>query len=812
MIEIGAGPGPRALIAFLGPSLSAAEARRLAPTVKTLPPICQGDLATVVERANPRGVLIVDGEFGQSMSVWHKEILHALHLGIRVVGASSMGALRAAELDRFGMEGVGAIYAYYRDGWLTSDADVALLYADAEDGYRALTWPLVNVRATVQALTERGELASEDAEAVLRAAAALHFTSRRSRALAERLCAEGMSSSRAGQLADLVASHYVDQKARDAAAGLQYLARLADLPAPDREEPLHRDGRGFQPLLWSDVTIERSEGSLRRYQLVDDVALHHADFDGLLERAINRYLIGCLARDIGIEVTPVEVAEQRRRVLCRLAIDEDGLDQWLAANDLDRAAFESLVEQEAVNTRMRRWLLDTRLYERNRRLVIEQLQLEGEYAAAADAASRRRTMADRRPTPPYPATQREMVDLLVRQMTISDWKPDIDLARFADERGFDTLGGLLVALSDSAAANIELQERRQRMAKMLGFDANGSVPSAPPGTAPPSLENAAARTHALLETHQITQVLLTAVELGVPGALAGGARSADEIAATTETDVDRLERLLFALRATNIVTREGDRWSLTPDGRALAPGAPGEAESLAVYAEHVRAGAYLSWAALAGVISGAKPPSYPVDERSDRAISAATEALGLLDAVTGALVLPTGARVADIGGGLGRIAETLVRRRPDITVALVELPATAQRARTRLERLDRALPIDVIPFAGQRRLQPQVDRCLLVRVIVTLDDEAAIRLLRFARRSLAAAGRVEVVDLEADGTAAAAFGDLFNLARSGGAVRSRAQWLHLGRCAGLRLADRRQITAPFVHLSFEPAPDAPRIK
>jgi hypothetical protein len=71
---------------------------------------------------------------------------------------------------------------------------------------------------------------------------------------------------------------------------------------------------------------------------------------------------------------------------------------------------------------MRRWLLDTRLYERNRRLVIEQLQLEGVYAAAAEAASRRRAMADARPTPPYPSNQKMMIDLLVRQMTISDWE------------------------------------------------------------------------------------------------------------------------------------------------------------------------------------------------------------------------------------------------------------------------------------------------------------------------------------------------------------------------------------------------------
>ena len=138
----------RPLVAFLGPSLRAAEALGIVPQVELWPPVCQGDLTTVVERLHPRAILIVDGEFGQSLSVWHKEILHALHLGIRVVGASSMGALRAAELDRFGMEGVGKIYEYYRDGWLTADADVALVHADAAEGYRSLTWPLVNVRST----------------------------------------------------------------------------------------------------------------------------------------------------------------------------------------------------------------------------------------------------------------------------------------------------------------------------------------------------------------------------------------------------------------------------------------------------------------------------------------------------------------------------------------------------------------------------------------------------------------------------------------------------------------------------------------
>jgi len=104
------------------------------------------------------------------------------------------------------------------------------------------------------------------------------------------------------------------------------------------------------------------------------------------------------------------------------------------------------------------------------RLVIEQLQLEGEYPAAADAAARRRTMANARPTPPYPSTRKPRVDMLARQRAVSGWKPRGDLSKVADEQGFDSLPGLLVALSDSAAASIELQERRQRMVEALGLD------------------------------------------------------------------------------------------------------------------------------------------------------------------------------------------------------------------------------------------------------------------------------------------------------------------------------------------------------
>jgi hypothetical protein len=785
------------LVAFLGPSLPAAEALRLAPQVELWPPICQGDLSTALERSRPAAILIVDGEFSQNLSVWHKEILHALHLGVRVIGASSMGALRAAELDRFGMEGVGEIYAYYRDGWLTADADVAVLHADAEEDYRPLTWPLVNVRATIAKLQAEDRLAGNDAAAILAVAERLHFTQRNRQTIARGLSGDAMTAERAAALARLLADQYVDQKALDAIAGFERLARLDEIPAPRGEEPLFRTGRGFEPLLWSDVEVQRANGKLRRYQLVADAALYHEDFDGLNERAANRYLVEMLAHEMGVEVTRAEIAEQRALTLARLECSEESLDDWLAANDTDAAHFARLVEQQALNARMRRWLVGTRLYERNRRLVIEQLQLEGGYTSAADAAARRRRLADCRPTPDYPLTDEAIMDLVVRQMAVSEWKVRGGIVEFADDQGFETVAGLLVALADSATANAELQQRRRRVARALGIDSDPSAATARTQPTPPMT------THALLEAHQVTHVLLTAIELGVPGALADGARTTGELALATKSDPGRLKRLLRALRAVRIVTREGDRWELTAEGNALITTASGHGEPLAAYGEHVGRALFATWAGLAEVIRGASPPPYPDDELSDRGISAAWEALGLTDTISRAVELPDRAHVADIGGGLGGLARRLIDGRPDITLSLVELPATAKRAATALADHPQ---VRVIALDSQRQLQPPADRCVLARVIMTLDDAAAIEVLRFVRRSLTDEGRIEIFDLDDDGTAAAAFADLVNLARSGGAVRSRAQWDQLARAAELTIVRRRSLAGPFVVVTMEPAP------
>ncbi|MET8117751.1 TfuA-like protein [Micromonospora sp. NPDC005189] len=151
-------------VVFIGPSLPVDEVGRLLPDAVVLPPVAHGDLLRLDVAPGDR-VLVIDGFFLQHPPVRHREILYLLDRGVTVAGAASMGALRAAELWPFGMRGVGEVFQLYRDGVVTGDDEVAVVHGPAEDGHRALSVPLVNIRVALRRAVAAGVLS--DAEAVL---------------------------------------------------------------------------------------------------------------------------------------------------------------------------------------------------------------------------------------------------------------------------------------------------------------------------------------------------------------------------------------------------------------------------------------------------------------------------------------------------------------------------------------------------------------------------------------------------------------------------------------------------------------------
>src|ERR1035437_1659661 len=114
----------RDIVVFTGPSLHPSEAATLLDAT-FLPPVKRGDIAGLMA-ARPRMVGIVDGEFYQSLAVTPKEVLALIVAGTAVYGAASMGALRAVELQPYGMIGVGSVYRLFRRGVLDADDEVAL--------------------------------------------------------------------------------------------------------------------------------------------------------------------------------------------------------------------------------------------------------------------------------------------------------------------------------------------------------------------------------------------------------------------------------------------------------------------------------------------------------------------------------------------------------------------------------------------------------------------------------------------------------------------------------------------------------------
>ena len=162
------------LVVYLGPSLPVRDAEQILHA-EYLPPAKRGDIPLAV-RQGARIICLIDGVFFQDCSVGHREILAALSKNVRVIGSSSMGALRASELDTLGMEGIGEIYQLYKNGDVESDDEVALIF-DPESGI-ALSIPLVNIRHIINLAAQRGLIDTGQKDLLFRTAQSLYFPER----------------------------------------------------------------------------------------------------------------------------------------------------------------------------------------------------------------------------------------------------------------------------------------------------------------------------------------------------------------------------------------------------------------------------------------------------------------------------------------------------------------------------------------------------------------------------------------------------------------------------------------------------------
>ncbi len=225
---------PGKLLVFVGPTLSAEEAQRLAPGAEIRPPVAVGELLTLARsKHRPGCVAIIDGYFERMAAVWHKEILFSLERGIAVYGAASMGALRAAELAPWGMVGAGEIYRAFASGELSADDEVAVAHLRAEHDHRPISDALVNLRDGLRRAATAGAVPKKMAGLLLAAAARRHYRERSWRNTLEDGAALGLTTPARDKLATWLARNRPDLKAADARLLLTQLATTGWVaPAP----------------------------------------------------------------------------------------------------------------------------------------------------------------------------------------------------------------------------------------------------------------------------------------------------------------------------------------------------------------------------------------------------------------------------------------------------------------------------------------------------------------------------------------------------------------------------------------------------
>ena len=116
-------------IVYPGPTLQREEAVKILDA-DYRDPAKKGDFLMLSQDSDEKKYVgFIDGVFLHDYPPPPIEVYHlATRKNIELIGASSLGALRAVELEKFGMKGIGKIFQLYKNGIINADDEVAVTF------------------------------------------------------------------------------------------------------------------------------------------------------------------------------------------------------------------------------------------------------------------------------------------------------------------------------------------------------------------------------------------------------------------------------------------------------------------------------------------------------------------------------------------------------------------------------------------------------------------------------------------------------------------------------------------------------------
>ena len=310
-------------------------------------------------------------------------------------------------------------------------------------------------------------------------------------------------------------------------------------------------------------------------------------------------------------------------------------------------------------------------------------------------------------------------------------------------------------------------------------------------------------------------VLSVAVRLRIPDLVAGGPRSSDELAATTDTHPPSLYRLLRALAYLGILEEtEPRRFGLTDMGELLRSDDPHSmaATTQLFCGEHV----WRSWGDLmAGVQTG--KPSYERGIGSEPFTDFAQNAEGstnfnqamsegTLREAPGVLASYDFAQfstLVDVGGGDGTLLAAVLAATPGLQGVLYDTASGSADAPDRLRAAGVDDRCEVVVGDFFDAVPEGADAYIMKSVIHDWDDDRCVTILSNCRRAMKADGKVLVLEPVLPSVVKPSFArlgvvmsDLNMLMNTGGKERTEEEFAALLRAADLELTGVSRVPKP----------------
>ena len=301
---------------------------------------------------------------------------------------------------------------------------------------------------------------------------------------------------------------------------------------------------------------------------------------------------------------------------------------------------------------------------------------------------------------------------------------------------------------------------------------------------------------------RVTQALHAAAELDIADLLAGGPRSADDLAAASGAHAPSLYRVLRLLASEGVFAQTPDgRFALTPLAEALRRDAPGSLRPMVLF----NAGETLwrSWGHLLHAVRTGGPAfdhthgtdlfTYFRRHPDEWAIFdqlMTTQTAPITRAVAAVYDFSPFGTIVDVGGGRGALALGLLGAYPNLRGIVFDQPAVAAGAQQAIEAAGltgRCAAVGGDFFAA---VPAGGDAYLAKFILHDWDDARCIAILRACRRVVPAGGRLLVIELlipPGDTRSYAKSQDVNMLVNLTGRERTAAEYAALYAAAGFAL-------------------------